>query len=238
MMIPIKCDGVRISSNYGNRTYYYKGKKVKDFHCGIDLVPKKCTGKETILAFEKGEVTQVHTTGEQYGKACFVRIKHENGLYTLYYHLKSKSICVKVGQKVKKGDKIGVIGTTGQSTGIHLHFQIDKGANNTSINPYDYLFNGKQLIESTYKKGNYKTLYNMYVRAGAGTTYKIKKVKDLTPDGKKHATSKKPNDDAIYKKGTIFTASEIINQNGIWGKSPSGYICIKDTNSKIYCKKC
>ena len=78
----------------------------------------------------------------------------------------------------------------------------------------------------------------MYVRKGAGTTYKIKKVKDLTPDGKKHATSKKTNDDAIYKKGTIFTANEIINQNGIWGKSPSGYICIKSADGKIYCKKC
>ena len=148
-MIPIKTNDVRISSYYGNREYYYQGRLIKDFHHGIDLVPKKCYGNEEIIAFEDGIVTDIQKIGKQYGIGCYVRIKHDNGYNTLYYHLKSDTICVNVGDKVKKNQKLGIIGTTGKSTGIHLHFQIDKGNNSTSINPYDYVFNNKDLLEKT-----------------------------------------------------------------------------------------
>ena len=238
-MLPIKTNSVRVSSPYGNRQYYYQGKLVKDFHAGIDLVPIGCTGNEEILAFEDGVVTGVQKTGQQYGTACFVRIKHDNGMYTLYYHLKSNSIVVNVGQRVSRGQKLGIIGTTGVSTGIHLHFQIDYGNSNNSINPYDYVFNGKEIINhDSYQTGNYVTLYNMYVRAGAGTTYRIKKVSELSEDGKRHATSTNPNAYAVYKKGTVYTARQIINQNGIWALTPSGYVCIKGVSGTVYGKKC
>ena len=146
MKVPINSENIKITSRYGNRKYYYQGKLIKDFHNGIDLVPSPCNNNE-ILAFADGVVTSMQKTGRQYGTGCYVRIKHSNGLYTLYYHLKSGTICVNVGDKVKKGQKLGIIGTTGKSTGIHLHFQIDKGSSKTSINPYDYLFNNKIFIE-------------------------------------------------------------------------------------------
>lgn len=238
-MLPIKTNSVRVSSPYGNRQYYYQGKLVKDFHRGIDLVPIGCTGNEEILAFEDGVVTGVQKIGKQYGTACYVRIKHDNGMYTLYYHLKSNSIVVNVGDRVVKGQKLGIIGTTGVSTGIHLHFQIDYGNSNNSINPYDYVFNGKEIINhDSYQTGNYVTLGNMYVRAGAGTTYRIKKVSELSEDGKRHATSTNPNASAVYRKGTVYTARQIINQNGIWALTTSGYVCIKGVSGTIYGKKC
>ena len=148
MQVPINSENIKITSYYGNRKYYYQGKLIKDFHNGIDLVPSPCNNNE-ILAFADGIVTSVQKTGIQYGTGCYVRLKHNNGLYTLYYHLKSGSICVNVGDKVRKGQKLGIIGTTGKSTGIHLHFQIDKGSSSTSINPYDYLFSGKEFIVDT-----------------------------------------------------------------------------------------
>ena len=146
MQVPINSENIKITSYYGNRQYYYQGKLIKDFHNGIDLVPSPCNNNE-ILAFADGVVTSVQKTGVQYGTGCYVRLKHSNGLNTLYYHLKSGSVCVNVGDKVVKGQKLGIIGTTGKSTGIHLHFQIDKGSSKTSINPYDYLFNDKIFIE-------------------------------------------------------------------------------------------
>ena len=141
-MYPIKTDKLRVTSKYGKREYTYRGKRVKDFHNGIDLI-----GGNEIVATADGEVVSTRNEGKQYGNGCYVRIKHSNGLYTLYYHLKSGTICVNVGDKVKKGQKLGIIGTTGKSTGKHLHFQIDKGSSKTSINPYDYLFNDKIFIE-------------------------------------------------------------------------------------------
>ena len=148
MKAPINSENIRITSYYGNRQYYYQGKLIKDFHNGIDIVPSPCNNNE-ILAFADGVVTSVQKTGVQYGTGCYVRLKHSNGLYTLYYHLKSGSVCVNVGDNVRKGQKLGIIGTTGQSTGIHLHFQIDKGSSSTSINPYDYLFNVKEFLPNT-----------------------------------------------------------------------------------------
>ena len=148
MRVPMNSENIRITSYYGNREYYYQGKLIKDFHNGIDLVPSPCNNNE-ILAFADGIVTSIQRTGTQFGTGCYVRLKHSNGLYTLYYHLKSGSVCVNVGDEVIKGQKLGIIGTTGQSTGIHLHFQIDKGSSKTSINPYDYLFNGKEFISDT-----------------------------------------------------------------------------------------
>ena len=86
-------------------------------------------------------------------------------------------------------------------------------------------------------KGNYRTLYNMCVRTGAGTNYRVKYVKELTKDGQKKATSKNPKAKAKYKKGIVFTASKIINNTGVyWGKTPSGYVCLKG-KLITYCKK-
>lgn len=148
-MMPIDSNNIKITSNYGNRQYMYRGKLIKDFHHGIDLI-----GGSNILAFEDGVVTSISNTGVQYGNACYVRIKHSNGYYTLYYHLKSGSVCVNIGDKVTKGQKIGVMGATGQATGVHLHFQIDKGNSASSINPYDYLFNDKPFIVENNNKNN------------------------------------------------------------------------------------
>lgn len=88
-----------------------------------------------------------------------------------------------------------------------------------------------------YTKGNYITLEEMNIRSGAGYKYSLKKVKDMSANGRKHATSTNLNSNAAYKKGTEFTAQEIIkNGNEVWAKSPSGYICLKGSSGRIYCK--
>ena len=86
---------------------------------------------------------------------------------------------------------------------------------------------------------NYKTLFDMYVRNGAGVNYGVKLVKQLTPDGQKNATSKNPNALAVYKKGTIYTALEVVtNKQGTWARTPSGWICMKGSAGKVYSEKC
>lgn len=145
-MYPVKTDSLKVTSKFGNRTYIYQGNKVSDFHNGIDLI-----GGSDIVAFDDGVVISICNKGEQYGQGCYVRIKHDNGYQTLYYHLKSGSIVVKVGDKVKKGQFLGIMGATGKATGVHLHFQIDKGSSSSAINPYDYIFNGKEFNNDNKK---------------------------------------------------------------------------------------
>ena len=87
-----------------------------------------------------------------------------------------------------------------------------------------------------YTDGRYKLKYDMVVRTGPGTDYAQKKVKNLTADGKRHATSKNPNAPAVLKTGTKADAV-IVKRNGeYWMKIPSGYVCLQKGN-KVYAVK-
>ncbi|SET24774.1 Murein DD-endopeptidase MepM and murein hydrolase activator NlpD, contain LysM domain [Oceanobacillus limi] len=113
--------GGYISSHVGHRW----GK----MHKGIDIARPS---NRSILAADNGVVTEARYDGS-YGNK--VVIDHNNGIKTLYAHL--SSINVSVGQTVEKGKKIGVMGTTGNVTGLHLHFEVHK--NGSVQNPVDYL---------------------------------------------------------------------------------------------------
>lgn len=116
--------------------------KYSKTHGGIDLVKYK-SSTDYILAHSDGEVVEVRKnynktdkSGKSYGN--YVKLKHSNGYYTLYAHLKYRSVTVSVGDKVKKGQVIGYMGNTGYSLGAHLHFEV-RNSNNEKINPTQYL---------------------------------------------------------------------------------------------------
>ncbi|GFN31329.1 M23 family metallopeptidase [Paenibacillus xylaniclasticus] len=103
------------------------GKRWGKQHEGLDLV-----GSSTIKASDNGVV---EFAGVKNGYGNVVIIDHKNGYKTLYGHM--KSISVKEGQTVEKGEKLGIMGSTGRSTGTHLHFEIQK--NGVPQNPMKYL---------------------------------------------------------------------------------------------------
>lgn len=130
-----------MTSGYGNRTYTMNGKKVSDFHQGIDLISSKY-GTDYIVAFADGVVTYAGPNGT-YGNVVY--INHGSGYQTRYAH--QAYLNVKVGQAVKKGDVLGLMGATGNVTGPHLHFEVR--INGNTVNPYDYVFNGKTINSTT-----------------------------------------------------------------------------------------
>lgn len=111
--------------------------EANSFHTGIDLVSQK---DSRVLCVKYGEVTWA---GWQNGYGNCVEVKHtsDNGevFYTFYAHMQNDSICVSKGQFVELGQVVGVQGTTGNSTGDHLHFEI-RLADKSKINPAPYLF--------------------------------------------------------------------------------------------------
>ena len=145
-----------------------------------------------------------------------------------------------IWQNIEKGQVIGYMGDTGYAFGKHLHFEVIVNGNN--VNPLQYLNDEKKLEpykeSKKYTTGNYKTKEIMRVRSGAGINYAQKKVGNLTADGKKNATTTRKEALAAYKKNTIFTALEIIynKDNSVWARTPSGYVCIRDSKQK-YCEK-
>lgn len=239
-MIPMNVPSVTCTSKYGWRTYTLNGKQVKDYHHGIDLVPTHAVDDPEVVATADGIVMQVVNVGKKGGKMCLVRIKHKE-YQTAYYHLKSGSIKVQKGDIVKKGQVIGIMGNTGNVTGKHLHYQIDKGSNNSSINPWDYVFGDKEVvgIYDAPTTGLYRVQSARYIRTGAGTEYRIKKVCELTKDGQNHCVNKNKNAKAQYEVGTPFNVYEIkyAKNLSIWGRTPSGWICLESHTGTIYCKK-
>ncbi len=119
----------RVSSDYGWRVCPFHG---NEFHTGIDI---PAGYGESVIAAASGTVISACYQGS-YGNA--VLISHGGGLYTLYAH--NSSLIVYAGQKVSKGQQIARIGSTGSSTGNHLHFEVRNGASyGSDVSPWGYL---------------------------------------------------------------------------------------------------
>ncbi|MFC5406678.1 peptidoglycan DD-metalloendopeptidase family protein [Cohnella soli] len=112
----------------GARITSYLGQRWGRMHKGIDMI-----GQKTIMAADEGVVEFAGYKSGGLGNA--VIINHQNGFKTVYGHM--KSVSVKKGQVVEKGDSLGVMGSTGHSTGTHLHFEIY--LNGKLKNPTSYL---------------------------------------------------------------------------------------------------
>lgn len=115
-------------------------------HRGIDIVSKTgINGKWVVAAFD-GYVNRAYRS-TSYGNVVF--IKHSNGYETVYAHMQENSLQVKSGQNVKAGDRLGRAGSTGNSSGPHLHFEVWKGGwvyhGSGHLDPY-WILTGAQKI--------------------------------------------------------------------------------------------
>jgi murein DD-endopeptidase MepM/ murein hydrolase activator NlpD len=128
-VIPSRGSGSLAWPTVGGYISSERGYRWGSLHQGIDIARPS---NRTIMAADNGVVVSAGFSGA-YGNK--IVIDHQNGLRTLYAHL--SSIDVSVGQTVSKGSHIGVMGSTGNSTGIHLHFEVFKGGVNQ--NPLSYV---------------------------------------------------------------------------------------------------
>jgi murein DD-endopeptidase MepM/ murein hydrolase activator NlpD len=129
----------RMTSAYGMRTHPITGQRKK--HAGIDVAGN--TG-DRLDANVGGKVIASGTYGKGSGYSGYgnvVVVQDDKGLQHLYAHL-DKAIA-KVGEVVNPGQKIGTIGSTGQSTGAHLHYEVRKDGYGTEIDPTNYYKNAK-----------------------------------------------------------------------------------------------
>lgn len=114
-----------ITSPFGFRIHPITGEQ--KLHGGVDFAPKN-GGNPPVFAALKGKVSEA-AYSSSWGN--YVKLNNGNGLETLYAHL--KEVTVLPGQQVETGESIGFMGTSGSSTGTHLHFEVYQ--NNSRINP-------------------------------------------------------------------------------------------------------
>lgn len=117
-----------LSSRYGRRTDPFTGRPA--WHAGVDFAGKE--GSE-IVSVGSGVVTWA---GERYGYGLMVEVNHGAGITTRYGH--AKEILVSVGDIVKQGEALAKMGSTGRSTGPHVHFEVRK--NDKPVDPARYVY--------------------------------------------------------------------------------------------------
>lgn len=111
----------RISSPFGWRTHPISGRK--SLHAGVDIV----TGRKNtaIVAPEAGLILEARkSTAPGGGYGYFVKYRGISGATHILAHMVEGSLTVKKGDRIKQGQKLGVMGTSGASTGIHLHWEV------------------------------------------------------------------------------------------------------------------
>lgn len=118
----------RISSYYGTRPDPF-GSPTQEFHSGIDIPAPR--GVNIISAYD-GEVAWSYYSNSA---GNWVGVDHGDGIYTVYMHMSKR--LVSEGDKVKKGDVLGLVGTTGRSTGNHLHFAVRQ--NGSYVDPLKWV---------------------------------------------------------------------------------------------------
>ncbi|MFO8069145.1 MAG: peptidoglycan DD-metalloendopeptidase family protein [Alkalibacterium sp.] len=116
-----------ISSPFGYRTHPVTGQSLS-FHSGVDIA-----GSGSIRASRAGTVTAASYSGS-YGYRVIV--DHGDGYSTLYAHMQP-GLSVSTGRRVSQGQQLGIMGTTGRSTGVHLHFEVRKSGR--AVNPMNYI---------------------------------------------------------------------------------------------------
>lgn len=117
----------RITSSFGERLDPFNGEGA--FHSGIDI---GTTYGQPVCATADGVVTKA-SLGNGYGRE--IEIDHGNGIQTVYGHL--SGFAVTAGERVRRGEVIGYVGSSGRSTGPHLHYEVR--IRDTPVNPHKYL---------------------------------------------------------------------------------------------------
>lgn len=166
----------RVSSKFGPRRYRY--------HYGIDIalpsgnsVVSSFAGKVRIIDYEPG------------GYGNYVVVRHDNGLETVYAHL--SSVSCKLNQRVDAGDKLGMSGNTGRSTGPHLHFETRYVGN--AFNPATLInFDSKRVYAKNYtltKRSNFGYQQHKAKSVQLAKYYKVRKGDNLSVIAARNGTT-------------------------------------------------
>ncbi|MBU8976629.1 M23 family metallopeptidase [Lysobacter sp. MMG2] len=135
-LLPLQQAQFRIDQGYGGHFSHRDEQNRYAVDFAADIGTPVLAAREGVVMQVESDFDKAGLNLERYGgRANFVRILHEDGTMTLYAHLKSEGALVRVGQRVRAGQQIGLSGNTGFTTGPHLHFavQVNRGMKLESI---------------------------------------------------------------------------------------------------------
>lgn len=232
MAIKVLNQNASVTSPFGTRIL----NNVKKMHRGIDLIGVK--SPVNVLAAADGKVTYVKSNipDSHHGldvthdyEGNWVKIEHYGNFKTLYMHLKAGTVQVKVGDIVKAGAVLGIMGTTGCSSGTHLHFGIvDK---ETYIDPKPYLDGKKNFPVKPVPKPPVAPKPPVVTKPVVKTLKEGSKIKIIATNAVYGGSSKGVKIGSDYKAPHILTVKQI----GTSTNNP-GQVLVTELNSWVYVK--
>jgi murein DD-endopeptidase MepM/ murein hydrolase activator NlpD len=135
-LLPLQQAAFRIDQGYGGHFSHRDAQNRYAVDFAAEIGTPVLAAREGVVMQVESDFDKAGLNLERYGgRANFVRILHDDGAMTLYAHLKSEGVLVRVGQRVRAGQQIGLSGNTGFTTGPHLHFavQVNRGMKLESI---------------------------------------------------------------------------------------------------------
>ncbi|WP_442594619.1 peptidoglycan DD-metalloendopeptidase family protein [Neobacillus sp. D3-1R] len=169
-----------ISDTYGTRFGHHKG---------VDIASHLNT---PIFSVDDGTVTKSYYS-DTYGQVIF--IKHNNNFETVYAHLNKR--LVKEGDQVKKGEKIGQMGNTGSSTGVHLHFEVHQN---------EWTFEKENALNPTVVLGDVQIGYSVQSANEGQAEYVVKNISPLTTESGNDVSS---NEKSVLTLHTVKTGESL-----------------------------
>ena len=218
MRVPVS--NPRISSPFGYRTHPITGRRGK-LHKGIDYA-----NRGHIYAAANGIVRKIGYNGNRRsGYGHYIYLNHGDGLQTLYAHMEDRTH-LEVGDRVKQGDSLGIIGSTGASTGPHLHFEVIESWRR--VDPMPYLAGETPFVKVTgrydhqtkiawqrflARRGFYKDLIDGIV--GPATIHAIQKsLQDMSSHNRPFPNGKLDR----FTKVALQRRIGALPYDGIWGR--------------------
>ncbi|MFH0256101.1 M23 family metallopeptidase [Vibrio rumoiensis] len=198
----------RISSPYGERLHPISGKWKR--HLGMDLT---CPLGTPIFATADGVIEMTRSSNQGYGN--LLKIRHAFGFSTLYAHL--NQFAVKPGQFVEKGDRVGFCGSTGNSTGSHLHYEVRFIGK--TLDPQDFMQWQPENIEQLFNHQSYVPWANLIQQLNRTINLQLLL-----------AITNKPPINVLNKSSTFTRQDNLKRKEGLqdFGIEDDGWVTVKD----------
>ena len=201
-------------------------------HNGMDLISYS-SKNNYVIAVESGIVSY---SGYDSSSGYYVFILHNNGYKTFYCHLAKGSVLVKKGDRVVRGQRIGLMGETGAAQGVHLHFGV-KNTKPVWIDPLPIL-EGKVALNGEWVEGEYTLLKNKYVRRSPMVATNNKMKYASLNNAMRNICIADSVGNAKFKTGAKVTLSKfsVDSKGNIWGMrkgvNTDTWLCVQDSTGK------
>lgn len=208
------------------KTYIAFSRGYSSSHKGVDMAWNNAQGGPHVPVFAPADGTVV-SAGYDSSYGYYVQIEHAKGVRTLMAHMAKGSLLVKVGQAVKRCQQVGTQGSTGNSTGYHVHYEVR--LDGVKVNPVDYTFAFPEQVVNAYTDKDYGIKHYTpvkYVGTPVERDSKQDQLKVITDTLRARVTPSLSGTVLGYVKPGIYNVSGIREADGYkWYDCGQGFWC-------------